>query len=137
MKAFVDTNVLMDVLTERQPFYDDAFAIWSLAEHRRILGIVSAISFNNLYYLIEKTASARKARRAMQMLRDTFSLAPLDEQTVTQTIDSDTRDFEDAIQFFSALRTDADALISRNPKHFPPGDIAVQTPREFLAAHFE
>ena len=136
MNVFFDTNVLMDVLAKRRPFYDDAFALWSLAEHDRLQGSISAISFNNLYYLIERAANARKARRGMHMLRDTFTIIPLDSQILNQAIDAGIRDFEDAIQFFSAMRAGSTCLITRNPKHFPQGDIAIQTPAQFLAAHF-
>lgn len=60
MTVFFDTNVLVDVLARREGFYDDAFALWSLAEHRKIGGHVSAISFNNIHYLVKKTSSAHE-----------------------------------------------------------------------------
>jgi hypothetical protein len=60
---------------------------------------------------------------------------PLDVQITNQAIDANMRDFEDAIQFFSALRAGAAALITRNPKDYPRGNMAVQTPAEFLATH--
>ena len=63
-------------------------------------------------------------------------LVILDMQIANQAIDASIKDFEDAIQFFSALRAGAAVLITRNPKDFPVGDVAIQTPAELLAAHF-
>ena len=136
MIVLVDTNVLLDVLAERKPFYEAAFAVWSLAEQKHLQAHVSAISFNNLHYVLARLADPRKARRAMRMLREVFSVVPLDERILHQAIDADIRDFEDAIQFFSALRAGAACLLTRDTGHFPTGDIAIQTPAEFLAAHF-
>ncbi len=135
MKVFVDTNVLLDVLAAREPFYKEAFQIWSLAEQGRVRGLISAISFNNLYYVVRKLAGAQKATRALRMLRDTFTAVPLDEQTLMQAIDAGLKDFEDAIQFFSALKADAACLITRNPGDYPDGQLPIQTPGEFLALH--
>jgi hypothetical protein len=61
---------------------------------------------------------------------------PLDAQIANQAIDSDIKDFEDAIQFFSAIRSGAAVLITRNPKHFPSADLVIHAPAEFLATHF-
>jgi predicted nucleic acid-binding protein len=135
MNVFLDTNVLLDVLAEREPFYREAFQLWSLAEQGRVRGLISAISFNNLYYVVRKLAGAQKAVRALRMLRDTFSVVPLDEQTLMQAIDAGFKDFEDAIQFFGALKADAACLITRNPGDYPAGQLPIQTPREFLALH--
>ena len=75
--------------------------------------------------------------KGMGLMRDVFSLVPLDSQITNQAIDSDVRDFEDAIQFFSALRVGADSLITRNAKDFPTGDVSIQTPAEFHATYFQ
>lgn len=71
----------------------------------------------------------------MRMIRGTFAVIPLDEQILNQAIDADMKDFEDAVQFHSALRAGADCLVTRNPKHFPMGYVPVQTPAEFLATY--
>lgn len=132
MKVFVDTNVLLDVLTRRKPFYRAAVQVWSLAERGEIRGFISVISFNNIYYIVRKTENKRKADRALCMLRDVFeSIAP-DRQVLNQSIDSDMDDFEDAVQFHSAVRVKAAYLVTRNPDHFPTSCLPVMTPDEFL-----
>jgi predicted nucleic acid-binding protein len=136
VNVFIDTNILLDVLARREPFYADSAEIWTLAETGRISGFASTLSLPNLNYLLRRVKGQQAARKALGILRNIFTLVPLDVQIANQAIDVDIKDFEDAIQFFSALRAGASVLITRNPKDFPAGDIAIQTPAEFLAAHF-
>jgi predicted nucleic acid-binding protein len=136
VNILVDTNVLLDVLARREPFFTDSAKVWTLAETGQVTGFVSALSLPNLFYLIRRMQGPREARKALIGLRDIFSLVPLDVQITHQAIDAGISDFEDAIQFFSAIRADSAVLITRNPKHFPKDKVVVQTPGEFLAAHF-
>jgi len=136
MIAFLDTNVLMDVLVQREPFVKDSHAVWTLVNEAQFQGFISAISFNNVAYVVRKTESPQKIKQGLRMLRDSFQLVPLDKQILNQAIESDWKDFEDAIQYFSALRAGASSLIARNTTHFPPGEMAIETPTQFLAAHF-
>lgn len=77
MNAFVDTNVLLDVIARREPFYHDSASVWTLAEHRKIVGFVSAVSFTNIYYISRRLSSVERARLALRLLRDTFVPVPL------------------------------------------------------------
>src|SRR5712671_2715343 len=119
MRVLVDTNVLLDVVVERKPFYTDSVAIWTLAEQGQLTGLVSAISFTNIYYIVRRLEDEKKARRALQLVRDTFQVADCDQQVINQAIDVKVKDFEDAVQYVSAVRASADCLVSRNPGHFP------------------
>lgn len=133
MTVFVDTNVPLDVLARRQPFYRAAAQVWSLAERGEIQACVSAISFNNAYYIIRKAAGKEKAQEALRLLRGVFTPVAPDAQILNQAIDADMDDFEDAIQFHSALRARADYLLSRNPDDFPDSGPPVVSPDEFIA----
>ena len=135
MNVFIDTNVLMDVLLDREPFVTQSEEVWFLADRGKIRGLVSVLSFPNIYYVCRKMRGADGAKSMMTLLRDTFTVAPLDEQILNQAIDAKFADFEDAIQYFSALRADADCFLTRNPDHFPRSHLRVFTPTEFLAAH--
>jgi predicted nucleic acid-binding protein len=136
MNVFIDTNILLDVLARREPFYADSAQVWTMAETGQITGCISAISLSNLFYIMRQMKGQNRARKALSPLRDIFNLVPFDVQITNQAIDSDIKDFEDAIQFFSAIRAGATVLITRNPKDFPGSDIAIQTPTEFLAVHW-
>ena len=133
MNVFLDTNILLDVLVRREPVYAASAEVWTLAETGRIAGFVSALSFPNVFYILRRATNRRAADKAVSILRDVFRPVDLDQQILNQAIDADMKDFEDAIQFFSAIRARAACLITRNPKHFPAGDIPIQTPAEFLA----
>ena len=133
MKVFVDTNVLLDVLARREAFYDASAQIWSLSERGEVEASISAISFNNVYYIVRKARNKRTADRAMKLLRDVFDSVAPNARILNQAIDSDFKDFEDAVQFHSAVHAQSDFLITRNPGDFPSTQPAVLTPEEFLA----
>jgi len=134
MIAFLDTNVLLDSLSRREPFWLDAARIWALAERGEIQAYISAVSFSNIYYILRKAEGQLVARKALVGLRDLFTTAACDRQIIDQAIDAGFSDFEDAIQFFSAMRAGASHLVTRDPGHFPRGEIAIVTPAEFLLA---
>jgi predicted nucleic acid-binding protein len=135
MDVFLDTNVLLDVLAKREPFYEQSVAVWTLAEQGKVRGLVSVLSFSNIYYIVRRLRDRRAAAAALRLLRDTFTPVALDEQVLSQAMDAGLKDFEDAMQYFSALRAGAACLISRNPHHFPRSALSVLTPAEFLAGH--
>ena len=135
MKLFLDTDVLLDVLVQRAPHSIPASRIWSRVETRVVEGYISAVSFNNAHYVIRRAAGRQAAHEALKLLRDIFRLVPLDEEILQRAIDSDSSDFEDAIQFFSALRAQADCLLTRNVRHFPAEPLSVLTPEQFLKIH--
>jgi predicted nucleic acid-binding protein len=132
MRILVDTNILLDVLDARKDFYECSAAIWTLIETGQIEGYISAISFNNINYIIARKYSAKKAHQVMVLLRDIFKVVALTPQIINQAIDSSFGDFEDALQYFSAVHVQADLIISRNVKDFRKSDISVLTPAEFI-----
>lgn len=134
MNVLIDTNVLLDVIGRREPFYRESVAVWSMAEAKTIDGFISAVSYNNTFYIVRRKRDLPTARKAMLLLRDTFQTVPLDQQVINQAIDSAIRDFEDAVQYFSAQRAQCETLITRNPGHFKRTAIPALTPREFLAS---
>ena len=72
MKVFLDTNVLLDILAKREPFYTASAEVWSLAESGAVQGCISTISFNNIYYVVRKMAGKCNADKALRILRDIF-----------------------------------------------------------------
>lgn len=133
MNVFLDTNVVMDVVAKREAFYAASAAVWSRAASRNIAGYVAGITFNNTFYLTRKAAGRAAAIEAVKAIRETFTLAPFTTAIVDAAIASDTPDFEDAVQYFSARSVGAAFLVTRNVKDFPQGDLPVVTPEQFLA----
>ena len=133
MNVFVDTNILLDVLMYRKEHLVESATVWDCAERGKINSYVSAISFNNIHYLFRRNLGAVKAKQAVVTLRDTFNIVPLDGKIIDQAIDADWNDFEDAIQFFSAIRCDAECIVTRNQKDFKDSSIPAMSPKDLLA----
>jgi predicted nucleic acid-binding protein len=132
-RLFLDTNVLLDHLLDREPFADNATELWSMAERREIVGCIAAISFNFVYYIVRHEANERKARQAIKGMRDVFEIVEVDAQVINQAIDADFADFEDAIQHACAMRTAATHLITRDLPGYRRSEIPVLTPEAYLA----
>ncbi len=136
MKVFFDTNILIDVLANRQPFYENSATLWTLSERRTITGLVSVLTFTNTFYIVRRLKDLKTARRALTLIRDAFTPVACDGEIINQALASRFGDFEDAVQYLSATHIGADCLVSRNVSHFPgSSDCPVLTPAEFLAAH--
>jgi len=133
MKLFADSNILLDVLENRDQHYEYSSQIWTLTESGKVQVFISAISFNNIFYLVRKHAGRERAQQALQLLNTVFTMLPLSQDIVNKAITSKLPDFENAIQFFSALSLAADCIVSRNVKDFPQGSIPIFTPENFLA----
>ena len=132
MKIFIDTNILLDVFQNRVPHVDDSIQIWALAESRKADVFISAISFNNIFYIMRKHEGMNSAQRAVEVLNSNFSMVPLVQDIIGKAIMAKMPDFEDAIQFFSALSVEANCIVTRNVKDFPADILPILTPEAFL-----
>ena len=135
MRVFLDTNVLLDVLGDRRPFVEHAKSIWMLAERGRITGLVSTLSFSNIFYILRKYTDAETALMSLRHLRANFTPVVCDQGIIDHALASDFRDFEDAVQYFSARNADAECIVTRDSGHFATALIAVLSPEQFLATH--
>jgi predicted nucleic acid-binding protein len=131
-RLFFDTNVLLDHLLDREPFADAATELWSMAERGRVVGCISSISFNFVYYIVRQQANERTARQAVRVLRDVFEITPVDAQIIDQAIDSPFADFEDAIQHACAVRANATHLVTRDLAGFRRSAVPVVSPDAYL-----
>lgn len=132
MKIFIDTNILLDVFQNRVPHVDDSIQIWALAESRKADVFISAISFNNIFCIMRKHEGMNSAQRAVEVLNSNFSMVPLVQDIIGKAIMAKMPDFEDAIQFFSALSVEANCIVTRNVKDFPADILPILTPEAFL-----
>lgn len=136
-RLYFDTNVLLDHLLERAPFADDATELWSMAERREVVGLVAALSFNFVYYIVRHQAGERAARRTIKGLRDVFEIVEVDAQIIHQALDADFPDFEDAIQHACAIRARATHLVTRDVAGFRRSEVPVVSPKAYLDEHAE
>lgn len=131
--VFVDTDIILDLLTRRDPFYQASARLFSLVEQGEVKACVSSLTFANLFYILRKELSAPKAIEVLKKLRQLVSMLAVDDKIVAQALDSSFTDFEDAIQYQTALSKGLTCLITRNIKDYRKPVITVCTAEEFLA----
>ncbi len=134
MEILVDTNVLLDVLTGRKPFVEDSASVWSLIQEGLLDGFLSAITVNNLYYIIRKLRDRETAEGFVDRVLEDFEIVSLTQTILKQSRSRSVagKDFEDSIQYFSALQEGCDVLVTRNKRDFPKVGIEILTPHELL-----
>lgn len=130
-RIFVDTNILLDVLLEREGYYYDALKIWANAENGNIEACIAAISLNNIHYVMRKLKSETTAMIAVKILLRIFKVIPVDADILGLAVDFHDKDFEDDIQLQCALKAKCSQLFTRNPNHYDHSAIAVVPPSSF------
>jgi predicted nucleic acid-binding protein len=123
----------MDLLSERQPFYEDIARIFTLAEAGSIDIVASALSFATVSYFLTKYEGAGIAREKLRKLRILCHIIVLDESIIDKGLNSHFDDIEDGFQYFSALHANANFLITRNAQDFKQSDMVIMSPVEFLS----
>ena len=132
-KVFVDCDVILDLLMERQPFYSAAAELFSLVERKKIHAFVSPAVIANLHYILARSLTSAKARAVLNKFSLLIRILPMDEEIIRLALNSDFRDFEDAIQYYTALNHGIPLLITRNKKDYAAARITILTAEEFLA----
>ena len=135
IRLFLDTNIVMDLLDKRAPFCDDAARLFAEAYHKRLQLIVSPITYATASYLLSKHNSPEVVRNLLANFRQLSHVAATDERVIDDSIASQFDDFEDALQYYTAIKAKADYIITRNGKDFESSKIPVMTAAEYLAAN--
>lgn len=116
-------------MADRQPFVQQAELLFKLAQDKKVRLYCSAISFNNIYYIVKKVSNHRTAIKTLNLLKNQLHIIDLDKKILLEAIDSDFKDYEDAIQYLSCLTNSTiECLVTRNPKDFKQAEIQVITP---------
>ncbi|MFN2424332.1 MAG: type II toxin-antitoxin system VapC family toxin [Cryomorphaceae bacterium] len=131
-KVFVDTNVIIDLLAKREPFFKDAQVLFTLSDKKEIELCISSLSFANAYYSIIKHHKAVDARKYLAKFKVLFTVFSLGDKAIELALASEFADFEDGLQYFIAMDNDADIIITRNKKDFRNSKIPVLTAGEYL-----
>lgn len=132
MKLFIDTNVMLDLLGERIPYYDSIAKIATLADKGEIVMVVSALSFATVNYFLTKFENGEKAKEKLRKFKIISEIAILDELIIEKGLNSKFTDFEDPLKYFSALKSECSILITRNWKDFSESELPVMTADEYL-----
>ena len=128
-----DINFILDIFLKQEPFYYPAARLFKKIEDKKLKGYLCALSFPTLFYLLSKELSKEKAIRILEKIRIVFGIAEVDEKVIDLSLTADFKDFEDAVQYYSAIKVKADCIITRNKDDYVNDKIPVLTPEEFLA----
>lgn len=132
MRLFIDTNVMLDLLGEREPFYIASAKIATLADKGKIEMVASALSYATVSYFLTKFEGIDKTKDKLRKFKVISEICELDGKIIEKGLTSNFSDYEDALQYHSALRKECDIIITRNAKDFKLSSIPVMTPDEFL-----
>lgn len=131
-RLFLDTNVILDLLGEREPFYRSIAIIATLADKGRVILAVSALSYATVNYVLAKYESSVIVIDKLRKFKGLSQLCSLDESVIERSLSSNFKDFEDALQYHSALNAECAIILSRNAKDFKGSAIPVMSPDEYL-----
>lgn len=132
-KLFLDTNIVIDLLDKREPFCYDAVRLFTMAYNKKVQLLVSPMTYATASFLLRKHGT-EEVRRLLNNFRLLSRVTTANERTVDESLVSQFADFEDALQYYSALTAKAEAIITRNKKDFANSKMPVMTAGEYLAA---
>ena len=130
--ALIDTNVLLDHLAHRDGFFQDAAVIFSMVDEGKLIGIVSSLSIVNCAYVLPKHYDGNAVLEQIKTMLRMFTISNVDASVLEQAATLEPYDYEDAVQYVSALPYHPDLVITRDKKGFNDLDILVMTPTEFV-----
>lgn len=132
MRALLDTDVLLDLFLDREPFAETAAALWEANERGDFEGYISAITPINLFYITRKLKDLATARQAVVELVATLRVCPVDQETLQSALSLSLEDYEDAVQHASAAANQIDVIVTRNLEDYVGATLPVYSPKDFL-----
>lgn len=132
-KLLIDTNIVLDLLAKREPFYNGAAQIFSLADKNKLELAISSLTFANTNYVLSRLKSAQEAREILRRFRILVKVLSLNDKIIDLALnDSNFKDFEDGLQYYSAVENEQDIIITRDLNDFKESKISVMTADEYI-----
>jgi len=131
-KLFIDSDIILDLLTQREPFYHGAAQVFTLAHEKKIELYTSAVILANVFYIIRKIKGNTSAKQQLRSLRLLVSVLPINETVVDMALNSNFNDFEDGLQYFAVKEYNLLTIITRNTMDYKTGDVIIKTAVEYL-----
>lgn len=132
---FLDTNIVLDLLAQRYPFYESAAKIFSLADQNKVQLSVSSLTITNTNYILTRMKSAVQAKEILRRFRVLVEIVSINDKIVDLSLtDTKFKDFEDGLQYYSALESNQNVIITRDWKSFKSSKISVMTAEEYLSS---
>ena len=131
-KLFIDTDIILDLMAKREPFFKSAMKLFSLIDEKKVDAFTTPVVFSNLFYILTKLKNRNFAHSNLRKLRLLLTIIPVDETIIDLALNSEFKDFEDAIQYYSAKNKELEFIITRNIKDFIKKDLTVLTAENFI-----
>lgn len=131
-KVFADTDICLDLLSERQPHYKAAARLFTAADEGRIKLYVSAVSFPVLDYLLKQQLGAVRSRHLLSAFKTIVNVMAVDGKIIALALASEFSDFEDAVQYYTAAENGIKVIITRNLKDYKKALLPVMTAEAYL-----
>ena len=132
MKVLIDTNIIVDVALDRDPFFTNSEQVLRFVEQQEIQGYLSASTFSDLYYIIRKAKGYSWTLQFLQRMATLCQVATVDQAVISMALTTNFKDFEDAIQYSTAVLNRLDAIMTRNPVDFPVTIPRIMTPEQLI-----
>ena len=132
--VLIDTDVLLDFYLDRKPFSEDSLQLLLKCEQKQLQGFATPVIIANVYYIFRQKASHATVTEQLKLLLKIITVLAMDQKQVLAALDSKFTDFEDALQYYSAIQSNkVDGIITRNINDYKKSALPVFTPNEFLA----
>lgn len=129
----IDTDVILDFFLDREPFSENAAKILSLCEKKEIIGFVTPVIVSNVYYLLSQKGKQEKVIEKLKILLSLLEILIIDKNSIMVALNSDFKDFEDALQNYAAeLNGKIDIIVTRNTKDYKKSELGIMNPEDFL-----
>lgn len=132
-KIFIDTNIVIDLLSRREPFFEEAASLFSLADKKQIELTVSSLTIANTSYALLRQMDSNNAKSILRKLRLIVNILPLDDKIIGLALNDNTfSDFEDGLKYFTAIENGQELIITRNLKDFKNSKLPTMTAKQFI-----
>ena len=131
-RILVDTNIVLDLLAKRTEFLIEAQELFTLSDKNEVKLYVSSLTFANTYYILSQKMKMENARKILRKFKILVEVLPMDDKIIDLSLESDFKDFEDAIQYHTAIENEVSIIITRNLKDFKTAKIPVLTAKDYI-----
>ena len=131
-RLFLDTNVILDLLAERKPFYEFIAKLATIADQKKLILVTSPLSFTTVEYILKRNENAEIVIDKLRKFKIICEVCDVNEEIVEKGLNSNFKDFEDSIQYYSAVEANCSIFITRNGKDFKNSSLPILTTEEYL-----
>jgi len=132
MKIVIDTNIVLDVLACREPFFEQSQAVMQLVAQNKVIGAITASSITDIYYIMQKRLAKNEMKDALYGLMELLEIVDVTRKECLAALDLPMSDYEDALLSCCAKNWGAECIVTRNTRDFSLSAVKALTPEHFL-----